>query len=148
MSAASDQELIRNTIASVAIAFDTKSLHKLRDLFTIDCKIDYPGSLGLIDGVDKAISQFQQAIGHIETFHALSTQVITLTGKNTAEASTYCEAAHYHGDKEFHATGRYEDQLEKISAGGVDRWVITKRQALDMAKFKGDLSMFGLEQAQ
>lgn len=84
----SNYELIRIAIAKFAVTFDTNAFPELRSSFTKDCVVDQTGSLGLMNSIDTIIERLQSTIGHIATFHGLSTQVIRLTGKNTTEATT------------------------------------------------------------
>jgi hypothetical protein len=69
---------------------ESNIVHDLREFFTDDCVADYTGSLDLMKGVDAVMEGLQKAIGHVSTFHGLTTQAIYLTGKDTAEATTYC----------------------------------------------------------
>jgi len=110
---------IRNTIASIALSFDTNNFPHLANSFTPNASADYVGSLGLLQGIQEIIASLQKAIGHITTFHALSTQAIHLTGKgDTAEATTYVSASHYLGEKSFFAEARYFDKLVRVGGGG------------------------------
>ncbi|KAF5868257.1 putative small subunit of phenylpropionate dioxygenase protein [Botrytis fragariae] len=140
----SDQELIRNAIANVAISFDMNTFERLRDSFTKDCVADYTGSLGLMNGVDTVIQQLQKTIGHVSTFHSLSTQVIRLTGNDTAEATTYVSASHFADDKSFFAEARYLDKLVKVTEGGNMKWLIDYRLTTMMGVPRGDVSIFNM----
>jgi hypothetical protein len=126
-AATSDHELIRSTIAGVAITFDTKQFQDLRRFFTQDCVADYTGSLGLMKGVNAVTEGLQKAIGHVSTFHGLMTQTIHLTGTNTAEATTYRAAGHFLGDKSFFAEARYFNKLVKVIDGDNVKWMISYR---------------------
>lgn len=144
-STPSDHELIRNTIAGVAIAFDLKEFQKLRQLFTAECAADYTGSLGLMNGVEEFITGIQKAIENIATFHGLTTQTIQLTGDGTAEATTYCAAGHFLGEKSFLAEARYFDKLVKVTEGGTSKWLIDYRLTTMMGVPRGDVSMFSMD---
>ncbi|KAI9650872.1 hypothetical protein NHQ30_000907 [Ciborinia camelliae] len=141
----SDHELIRNVIANIAISFDTNDFAELRGSFTEDCVADYTGSLGLMKGIDAVIEQLQKTIGHVTTFHGLSTQAIQLTGKDTAEATTYCSASHYVGDKSFFAEARYFDKLVKVTEGKTVKWLIDHRLTTMMGVPRGDVSIFNMD---
>ena len=141
----SDHELIRNTISNIAIAFDAKNFQNLRELFAGDCVADYSGSLGVMNGIDAVIDGLTKAIGHITTFHGLTTQVIHLTGEDTAETITYCAAGHFLGDKSFLAEAKYEDSLIKITQGDSMKWVINHRLTTMMGVPRGDVSMFSID---
>ncbi|KAL2820972.1 SnoaL-like domain-containing protein [Aspergillus cavernicola] len=145
MAQTSDHELIRNAIANIAIAFDTNTFPEIRHSFTGDCVADYVGSLGLMTGIDTVITGLQKTIGHISTFHGLNTQSITLTGEETAEATTYCSASHYLGDKAFFAEARYFDKLVKVTEGGVVKWLIKDRLVTMMGVPRGDVSIFNMD---
>lgn len=145
MLAASDHDLIRNTVSGVAITFDIKKFEDLRSFFTDDCVADYTGSLGLMKGPDAVIQGLQKAIGHISTFHGLTTQTIHLTGKDTAEATTYCAAGHFLGEKSFLAEARYFDKLVKVSDGNSIKWKISYRLTTMMGVPRGDVSMFDID---
>lgn len=141
----SDHELIRNAISNVAVAFDTNTYAELRNSFTEDCVADYTGSLGLMSGIDTVIEKLQNTIGHVTTFHGLSTQVIQLTGKDTAEATTYCSASHYVGDKSFFAEAKYFDKLVKVTEGSTTKWLINDRLTTMMGVPRGDVSIFNMD---
>ncbi|CAI7643932.1 unnamed protein product [Penicillium glandicola] len=141
----SDHELIRNAIANIAVAFDANTYADLRGSFTEDCVADYTGSLGLMNGIDTVIEQLQKTIGHVTTFHGLSTQVIRLTGKGTAEATTYCSASHYVGDKSFFAEAKYFDKLVKATEGNNTKWLINYRLTTMMGVPRGDVSIFNMD---
>ncbi|KAL3471235.1 hypothetical protein BJX99DRAFT_237874 [Aspergillus californicus] len=143
--APTDHELIRNTIANIAIAFDTNNFPAIRASFTADCVADYTGSLGLMNGIDTVVEQLQKTIGHITTFHGLNTQSISLTGDDTAEATTYCSASHYLGDKAFFAEARYIDKLVRVVEGGVVNWLIRDRLVNMMGVPRGDVSIFNMD---
>ncbi|KAF4764464.1 hypothetical protein HAV15_001748 [Penicillium sp. str.  len=133
----SDHELIRNTIANVAVAFDTNT--RLRGgLYGV-------GSLGVMSGIDTVIEKLQNTIGHVTTFHGLSTQVIQLMGKDTAEATTYCSASHYVGDKSFFAEAKYFDKLVKVTEGSTTKWLINDRLTTMMGVPRGDVSIFNMD---
>ncbi|TGO67076.1 hypothetical protein BOTNAR_0048g00060 [Botryotinia narcissicola] len=144
-SITSDHELIRNAIANVAISFDMNTFGELRNSFTEDCVADYTGSLGLMNGIDTVIQQLQKTIGHVSTFHSLSTQVIRLTGNNTAEATTYVSASHFADDKSFFAEARYLDKLTKVTEGGTVKWLIDYRLTTMMGVPRGDVSIFNMD---
>ncbi|CAG8930208.1 unnamed protein product [Penicillium salamii] len=141
----SDHELIRNTIASVAISFDVKKFEDLRNFLTEDVVADYTGSLGLMEGADAVIEGLSNAIGHISTFHGLTTQTIHLTGDDTAEATTYCAAGHFLGDKSFLAEARYFDKLVKVVEHDGVKWKISYRLTTMMGVPRGDVSMFSID---
>jgi hypothetical protein len=145
MAATSDHDLIRNTIAGVAITFDVKRFEDLRNFFTDDCVADYTGSLGLMKGPDAVIEGLRNAIGHISTFHGLTTQTIHLTGADTAEATTYCAAGHFLGEKSFLAEARYFDKLVKVTDGSRTSWKISYRLTTMMGVPRGDVSMFEID---
>jgi hypothetical protein len=142
----SDHEQIRNVISNIAISFDTNEFHQLRESFVQDCSADHVGSLGLIQGIDKVIKGLQDAIGHIATFHGLSTQAICLTGMDTAEATTYCSASHFLSGKSFFAEARYVDQLVRVASDdGSRKWLIKSRYVAMMGVPRGDVSIFNLD---
>ncbi|KAJ5164255.1 uncharacterized protein N7500_006085 [Penicillium coprophilum] len=141
----SNHELIRNTIANIAIAFDTNTYTDLQSSFTEDCVADYTGSLGLMHGIDTVIEQLQKTIGHVTTFHALSTQTIRLTSNDTAEATTYCSASHYVGAKSFFAEAKYFDRLVKVTEGSTTKWLIKHRLTTMMGVPRGDVSIFNMD---
>ncbi|CAG7933493.1 unnamed protein product [Penicillium olsonii] len=141
----SEHELIRNTIAGIAITFDTKKFEDLSKFFTEDCVADYTGSLGLMKGPDAVIQGLKSAIGHINTFHGLTTQTIQLTGKDTAEATTYCAAGHFRGKKSFLAEARYYDKLVRVTDKDGVKWKISYRLTTMMGVPRGDVSMFSID---
>jgi hypothetical protein len=146
----SAHEQIRNTIASVALSFDTNNFPHLANSFTPNASADYVGSLGLLQGIEDIITGLQKAIGHVTTFHALSTQAIHLASNgDTAEATTYVSASHYLGDKSFFAKARYFDKLLRVvdgeEEGGEGKWLIESRYVTMVGVPRGDVSIFGLE---
>ncbi|KAJ5895321.1 hypothetical protein N7495_007012 [Penicillium taxi] len=145
MGVTSDHELIRNTIAGVAITFDTKKFEDLCTFFTEDCAADYTGSLGLMKGPNAVIQGLKNAIGHINTFHGLTTQTIQLTGEDTAEATTYCAAGHFLGEKSFLAEAKYCDKLVRITDEDGVKWKISYRLTTMMGVPRGDVSMFSID---
>jgi hypothetical protein len=142
----SDHEQIRNVISNIAISFDTNEFHQLRESFVPDCSADYVGSLGLLQGIDNVVKGLQDAIGHIATFHGLSTQAIYLTGKDTADATTYCSASHFLSGKSFFAEARYFDQLVRVTSdNGGWKWLVKSRYVTMMGVPRGDVSIFNLD---
>lgn len=141
----SEHDAIRNTIARIAIAMDTKALDDLAKYFTSDSIINYPGSFGTMHGVAIFRERLGNAVGHLKTQHALLTQVIDVTGPNTATAVTYCAAKHWLDDKVLFVEGRYDDVLVKTGREGSADWVIEKRIASDMGVPRGDFSIINMD---
>ena len=141
----SDHDAIRDTIARIAIAMDTKAFEDLAKYFTSNSIIDYPGSFGAIYGVAIFMERLANAIGHLKTQHAITTQVIDVTGPNTATAVTYCAAKHWLDDKLLFVEGRYDDVLVKTEGDRAAQWVIEKRTASDMGVPRGDFSIINMD---
>lgn len=143
MNSNSDYEFIRNAIALCCIAFDSKEWQLLERCFTKDCVVDYPQPIGLTTGLTAYTDRLRTAIGHIDTQHALTTQIINMNDTISAETTTYCRAIHFLGEKSFFAEARYDDKLVKVSTEGVDRWQIKERKVTTMGVPRGDWSILG-----
>lgn len=141
MTSSSDHELIRNAIALNCVAFDTKNWSLVDQCFTEDCVVNYPEPLGLTTGTTMYKERLQKAIGHLQTQHALTTQIIELTSDTTATAMTYCRAIHFHDGKHFFAEARYDDTLVKSFFEGKERWLIKERKVTTMGIPRGDWAL-------
>ncbi|KAJ3549012.1 hypothetical protein NM208_g711 [Fusarium decemcellulare] len=141
MASVSDHELIRNAIALNCLAFDKKDWHLTKQCFTEDCVVDYPEPLGIIRGLSAYTERLQKAIGHLQTQHALTTQIIDITSDVTASAMTYSRAIHFLDGKTFFAEGRYEDELVRVTVDGKRRWLIKERKVVTMGVPRGDWSL-------
>lgn len=142
MATISDHDLIRNSIALCAVTFDTKDWSLLKQCFTEDCIVDYPEPLKLTRGLGETTEMLQKAIGHLQTQHALTTQIIELTSEDTATAMTYNRCIHFIDDKHFFVEGRYIDKLVKSEANGKSEWKISERKVVIMGVPRGDWSVF------
>lgn len=142
MAALSEIDLIRNTINWASLHIDNKDYNKLEEIFTNDCTVNYPTSIGLTNGADAVIKTLDNLLRPIDTFHAVATQVVQLTGEDTAEATTYCSASHYKDEKCFFAEGKYDDKLVKVNTGGSMVWKIKERTTTAMGVARGDPSIF------
>ncbi|KAF4342276.1 small subunit of phenylpropionate dioxygenase [Fusarium beomiforme] len=122
--ATSDHELIRNCIARYCIGID------LRDWNTF--------SNAFLDNV-------KTWVGNLQTQHALTTQLIELTGDKTAQVTTYGKAIHFGVGKDegkcVTAWGIYQDKLVKGIFNGQEDWRIAERKVTNQAPFSGDLSL-------
>ncbi|KAM5383776.1 hypothetical protein ACJZ2D_001765 [Fusarium nematophilum] len=143
MDSTPDYELVRNAIALCSIAFDSKEWHLLKRCFTEDCVVDYPQPIGLTTGLSAYTERLRVAIGHLDTQHALTTQMINLNDANSAEATTYCRAIHFLDGRSFFAEAKYDDKLVRVSAEGPDRWQIKERKVTTMGVPRGDWSILG-----
>lgn len=86
-------------------------------------------------------------VASFQTQHALTTQLIEITGKKTAKATTYCMSDVFGigKDKGKHLTnwGIYKDRLVKGTFDGQENWKIAECTATVSAPLVGDLSLVG-----
>ncbi|KAG4291549.1 hypothetical protein FPRO06_13770 [Fusarium proliferatum] len=143
--AISDHELIRNCIARYCIGVDLKDWNTFSSAFLDNGKVDFPGPGGLVEGVTAITATVQGMVGNLQTQHALTTQLIEVTGEKTASATTYCttEIFGVGEDKGKRVTswGLYQDKLAKGNFDGGDDWKIAERIATLAAPLMGDLSL-------
>ena len=139
---ASDTDKIRNTISNYAIALDDKNWALLEEVFTTDCEICYPQPLGTLRGLQTTKDTLSHTIGHLSTQHALSTQVINVTDKGTATATTYITASHFLDDRSFVSMGKLCDTLVNISDDlNNAQWRISTREVGLQGVPQGDWSL-------
>ncbi|KAH7251042.1 SnoaL-like domain-containing protein [Fusarium tricinctum] len=141
----SEYELIRNCIASYCIGVDFKDWNKFSQAFLGNAKVDFPGPGGPVEGVTAITETAQCMVGDFQTQHALTTQLIEITGEKTANATTYCTADVFGvGDdsgKRVTNWGLYQDKLVKRTFDGREDWKIAERIATLAAPLSGDLSL-------
>lgn len=144
-AATSDHELIRNCIARYCIGIDLRDWDAFTHTFLENVKAHFPEPVGTIEGISALKAKVQSMIGTLQTQHALSTQLIELTGETTAEATTYGRAVHFgvgeDEGKKATAWGIYQDKLVKAVFDGREEWRISERKAIFLAPFQGDLSL-------
>ncbi|KAH7114193.1 SnoaL-like domain-containing protein [Dendryphion nanum] len=125
-------DLIRDTIARVAIAIDQKDWNSLHTLFTSDAISDFPAPIGTHTSITSLQHSLQGALKDLSTQHSLTTQTIALADK-TAKVTTYATTAIVEKGKEGGGThtslGSYEDELVRDEFNGQERWRIAKRTA-------------------
>ncbi|KAF4472299.1 small subunit of phenylpropionate dioxygenase [Fusarium albosuccineum] len=111
--------------------------------FTKDIKFVFLDPVGTFEGIPAIVEKIQATVGSLETQHALSTQIIELTGEKTAEATTYGTAVHFgtgqNEGKEVTAWGLYKDKLVKDASEG-EGWRIFEREISFLGPFKGHAS--------
>ncbi|KAH7376953.1 SnoaL-like domain-containing protein [Plectosphaerella cucumerina] len=141
----SDHDLIRNTIARYSIGVDLKDWDLFTSAFTETAKITFPAPMGTFEGITTITATIQSTVSNFHTSHALSTQLIEITGEKTAKATTYTATELFGtGENEGkHATNRglYRDKLVKISVDGREDWRIAERDAVGQWPLTGDLSL-------
>lgn len=144
-AATSDHELIRNCIARYSIGIDLRNWDTFDQAFLENVKGHFPEPIGTIEGITALRAKVQSMVGTLQTQHALSTQLIELTGETTAEATTYGRAVHFgvgeDQGKEVTAWGMYQDKLVKAVFDGREDWRISERKVIFMAPFQGDMSL-------
>lgn len=143
MATTSDHELIRNSIALCAIAYDSKDWQLLKHQCTEACVFDYPDPLGRAEGPKDIAEKVKMAISHLQTHHALTTQFIELTSDATAIATSYVRAMHFLGERYFFADGRYHDKLVKEECDGKKVWKVKERKVVFMGVPQGESSLLG-----
>ncbi|KAF5573185.1 small subunit of phenylpropionate dioxygenase [Fusarium pseudoanthophilum] len=143
--ATSDHELIRNCIARYCIGVDLKDWNTFQQVFLDDAKVDFPGPGGPIQGATAITATVQGMVVNFQTQHALTTQLIQVTGEKTATATTYCTADIFGEgeDKGKRVTNRglYQDKLVKGNFDGREDWKIAERIVTLAAPLVGDLSL-------
>ncbi|KAH7317175.1 SnoaL-like domain-containing protein [Stachybotrys elegans] len=143
--ATSDHELIRNCIARYCIGVDLKDWEIFSKAFSDDAKATFPGPGGTIQGITALKTTVQAMVESFQTQHALTTQLIELTGETTANATTYCRTDIFGVDedqsKNVTSWGMYQDKLVKGTYDGREDWRIAERNAISTAPLKGDLSL-------
>lgn len=140
-SQTSEHEKIRNTVATYTRSLDEKDWARLEQCLAPDISLEYPAPMANYKGLAECQARFQKSIGHLQNFHALSTQLIELTGPNTATATTYCTANHFEGEKFLSVHGRYDDDLVKSIYNGAEGWRIKRRVVIVMGNAQGDWSL-------
>ncbi|KAF5550164.1 small subunit of phenylpropionate dioxygenase [Fusarium phyllophilum] len=143
--ATSDHELIRNCIAPYCISVDLKDWNTFQKAFLDNAKVDFPGPGGSVEGVTAITTRVQGMVGNFQTQHALTTQLIEVTGEKTASATTYCTTDVFGvgEDKGKRVTnlGLYQDKLVKGNFDGQEDWKIAERIATLAVPLMGDLSL-------
>ncbi|KAJ3464890.1 hypothetical protein MRS44_009676 [Fusarium solani] len=143
--ATSDHELIRNCIARYCIGVDLRDWNTFSNAFLDNAKATFPGPGGTIEGVTALKATVQGMVGSFQTQHALTTQLIEVTGKKTANATTYCRADIFGVGKDEGKRvtnwGMYQDKLVKDIFDGREDWKIAERNAILTAPLSGDLSL-------
>ncbi|KAM5354584.1 hypothetical protein ACJ41O_001231 [Fusarium nematophilum] len=143
--ATSDHELIRNCIARYCIGVDLKQWDTFSSAFIDNAKATFPGPIGAIEGIVALNSTVQGMVSNLQTQHALSTQLIELTGDKKANATTYATADLFGVGKNEgkHVTNRgiYQDKLVKVIVDGREDWRIAERKAIPHGPLIGDLSL-------
>ncbi|KAH6696847.1 hypothetical protein F5X68DRAFT_238134 [Plectosphaerella plurivora] len=146
VSHASDHELIRNCIARYCVGVDLGDWDLFSSAFHEDVSVKFPAPTGLIHGIGAVLPAVQAMVTKFNTQHTLGTQIIELTGEETAKATTYVTTVIFgQGEQNGkHATNRgvYRDQLVKISVEGRVDWRITERVAVGQWPLTGDTSIF------
>ncbi|KAF4414859.1 small subunit of phenylpropionate dioxygenase [Fusarium acutatum] len=148
--ATSDHELIRNCITRYCISVDLKDWNTfqkafLDNAFLDNAKVDFPGPDGPVQGATAITATVQGMVGKFQTQHALTTQLIEVTGEKTASATTYCMADVFgvgeDKGKRVTSWGLYQDKLVKGNFDGREDWKIAERIATLAAPLMGDLSL-------
>lgn len=143
--ATSDHELIRNCIARYCIGVDLKDWNTFSKAFLDNAKVDFPGPGGPVEGVTAIAETAKGMVEDFQTQHALTTQLIEITGENTANATTYCTADVFgvgeNEGKRVTNWGLYQDKLVKGDFDGREDWKIAERIATVAAPLSGDLSL-------
>ncbi|KAL9941226.1 hypothetical protein D7B24_004550 [Verticillium nonalfalfae] len=141
----SDHDFIRSCIARYCIGVDLRDWTTFSSAFTDTAKVTFPGSGGTIEGIDALKMAVQGMVGNLQTLHALSTQIIEITGEGTAEATTYSRADIFGvgEDKGKLVTnwGIYRDKLVRGIFDGREDWRIAERNSVVAAPPHGDLSL-------
>ncbi|KAI9164182.1 hypothetical protein HJFPF1_05822 [Paramyrothecium foliicola] len=144
----SDHELIRNCIARYCVGVDAKDWDIFSSAFLPNVKATMPGLDDNIEGITALKATVQGMVGSFQTHHALTTQMIQLTGENTASATTYCRTDVFGMGKDEGKTltnwGMYQDKLVKSSCDGREDWKIAERTATFTAPLRGDLGLIGM----
>lgn len=141
----SDHELIRNSIARYCIGLDLKDWDLFSKAFSGNIKAHFPEPVGLVEGIPAFRAKMQTMVASLQTQHALSTQLIEITGEKTAEATTYVRAINFgtgkNEGKQLTAWSMYQDKLVKDVFDGREDWRISERKVSFQGPFSGDVSL-------
>lgn len=122
-----DEWEIRRLALLYARAMDRNDPEILDEIFTEDGVIDRAGQLRTgRAAVRKAPAMLNER--YLSTVHSVHNQLITVTGKDTAEGETYCHAEHLERDRGggntvYTMAIRYQDQY--VRDGG--KWRFKRR---------------------
>lgn len=144
-----DYEAIRNTLSNYCIALDSKDFSLLTSVFTSDVDAQYP--FAHHTSCESIAAAIQKRLQHITSQHALTTQIINISGNGkTASATTYFTGIHFGQGKwkgqQVTAWGKYVDSLvltegeEKGAPGASGKWLVSKR----VVEFMGRLGEEGV----
>ncbi|KAJ5588191.1 SnoaL-like domain-containing protein [Penicillium hordei] len=115
----------------------------IRNSFTNNVKASFPNPIGSIEGIAALKFAVRGMVGNFQTQHALSTQLIELTGDKTADATTYVTTVLFGVGKDegksMTTWGMYQDKLVKDSFDGQEDWKIAERRVISQLPLAGDL---------
>ena len=121
-----DRAAIRDVLARYAHSVDRRDLAGVADCFTSDAA--YKGSLGE-GSIEVALAALRERMQqYTRTMHFLGTQVIELSGPDSANAETYAIAYHQlagdEGPRNMAVGVRYLDTFTRTASG----WRICRRE--------------------
>jgi hypothetical protein len=123
---ADDRLAIAEILASYCHAIDHGRWDELPTLFSDDCRLDFGEVMGVFEGHD-GVRRFAETLRGIGLFmrHYTTNLVVRGDGER-AHADSYVLAFTGRAGSRTQATGRYEDDLVKVSG----RWRIRERRAV------------------
>ncbi|GJC87703.1 hypothetical protein ColLi_10541 [Colletotrichum liriopes] len=140
-----DHELIRNTLARYAIGVDLKDWDLFSKAFLDNAIVTFPEPIGALDGIIAIKATISAMVEPFQSQHSLSTQLIEITGAETAEAITYVtnvlSGTGNNEGKSATSSGYYQDKLVKVIVDGREDWKISERKAFNRGAITGDLPM-------
>lgn len=92
---------ILQTLNMFSHAVDSQDFDLLYQHFTLDAYCNFNDYKGILHGLDNITANLRDGLNGKRTHHSLSTQIVVMTGPDTASAISYLEGIF------FFPTGRY-----------------------------------------
>ncbi len=123
---ADDRLAIHEILATYCHALDLGRWEEFAGLFTDDCRLDFGSLMGVYEGRE-GVRHFSERIRSLGLFmRHYTTNVVVRGDGERARAESYVLAVTGPPGASMQTTGRYEDELVKVS----DRWRLRVRRAI------------------